>query len=156
MASNTVRDIALSVGAASLMTFAILFGVTQCSGDEKIVEKNDKKSPKIEVVNNNKVVTNGNANVKNNTKVVVGDAIVVENNNEVIVDNRRNCGKDTLVVKVIDDKKQPVKKSKPVQPVVRDTVYVPVEPQDTTKKAVEPTYSISAVHICVRNNSMCR
>ena len=42
--SNTLRDIALSISAASLVTVAILFGVTQCSGDkksEKVVDKNN-------------------------------------------------------------------------------------------------------------------
>lgn len=157
--SNTLRDIALSISAASLVTVAILFGVTQCSGDKKSEKVVDKKTPKIEVVNNNKVVANGNANVKSNSRVVVGDAIVVENNNEVVVEKDCGCNKDTLVVEVVKEQPKPVQKKKPVQPkpapVVHDTVYVPVQPvvkQDTIK----PKYTISAVHICVRNNALCK
>ena len=71
--SNTVRDVAFSVMAASAVAFVILFGVQECSCDEHETVKNEKKTPKIEVVNNNNViVSGGNADIKNNNKIVVG------------------------------------------------------------------------------------
>ena len=154
---NTIRDVALSLSAASLIVFTTMFGMKQCSGADKSDAEKDEKLPKIEVVNNNNIVVDGGkaavknnssvvvgkkvnvknnndvvanggkASVKNNSKVAVGDSIVVENNNTVIAEGK--CGKDTLVVEIV--KKQPEQNKKP-QPkpapvVVRDTVYVPVQ-----------------------------
>ena len=83
--ANTLRDIALTVGAGSLIVLTTMFGMKQCSCDDKEVVKTETKTPKIEVVNKNNVVVGGNTNVKNNSRVVVGDDIVVENNNDKIL-----------------------------------------------------------------------
>ena len=142
--ANTLRDIALTVGATSLVVLTTLFGVKQCSCDDKDVVKSETKTPKIEVVNKNNVVVGDNTNVRNDTRVVVGDDIVVENNNIVVNDNRQKCGKDTVVL-VIEPKTQQKQQQKQQQ---KDTVEQVV--------AEEPSYTISAVHVCVRGNSLCR
>ena len=64
--ANTLRDIALTVGAGSLIVLTTMFGMKQCSCDDKEVVKTETKTPKIEVVNKNNVVVGGNTNVKNN------------------------------------------------------------------------------------------
>ena len=114
---------------------------------------------KVNVKNNNDVVANGgNASIKNNSKVAVGESIVVENNNDVVTENK--CGKDTLVLEIVQ--KQPVQKKKP-QPkpapvVVRDTVYVPVQVKQDTVNPVDTdtVCSISVVSFCTRGRGVCR
>ena len=197
---NTIRDVALSLSAASLIVFTTMFGMKQCSGADKSDAEKDEKLPKIEVVNNNNIVVDdgktsvknnssvvvgnkvnvknnndvvangGNASIKNNSKVAVGDGIVVENNNDIVTENK--CGKDTLVLEIVQ--KQPVQKKKP-QPkpapaVVRDTVYVPVQvkqdavktvpsqPVDTVvdNSAKDEPVVIACGYVCTTSNQRCR
>ena len=69
--ANTLRDIALTVGAGSLIVLTTMFGMKQCSCDDKEVVKTETKTPKIEVVNNNNIVVNGGkTSVKNTSSVV--------------------------------------------------------------------------------------
>lgn len=166
MASNTVRDIALSLGAGSLIVLTTMFGMKQCSGDEKAAVSDEKKTPKIEIVNDNKIVVDGKADVKNKTAVIVGDSIVIRNNNDIVVKGDDNkCNKDTLIVKVVEEKKKPKPQPKPQpKPVVRDTVYLPapVVPQDTVKPVVRDTtaksnkVTIAWGYVCTLNNSHCK
>ena len=158
--SNTIRDVALSLSAASLIVFTTMFGMKQCSGADKSDAEKDEKLPKIEVVNNNNnnivvgnkvnvknnkdvVANGGNASIKNNSKVAVGDSIVFENNNDIVTENK--CGKDTLVLE-------------PAPVVVRDTVYVPVQVKQGTANPVDTdtVCSISVVSFCTRGRGVCR
>ena len=167
--SNTIRDVALSLSAASLIVFTTMFGMKQCSGADKSDAEKDEKLPKIEVVHNNNIVVGnkvnvknnkdvvangGNASIKNNSKVAVGDSIVVENNNDIVTENK--CGKDTLVLEIVQ--KQPVQKKKPQPAVVRDTVYVPVQVKQGTANPVDTdtVCSISVVSFCTRGRGVCR
>ena len=174
---NTIRDVALSLSAASLIVFTTMFGMKQCSGADKSDAEKDEKLPKIEVVNNNNIVVDGgktsvknnssvvvgnkvnvknnndvvanggNASIKNNSKVAVGDSIVVENNNDIVTENK--CGKDTLVLEIVQ--KQAAQKKKPAPVVVRDTVYVPVQvKQDTVQQAQKLKCSIVGFEISTR------
>ena len=156
---NTIRDVALSLSAASLIVFTTMFGMKQCSGADKSDAEKDEKLPKIEVVNNNNIVVDGGkTSVKNNSSVVVGNKVNVKNNNDIVTENK--CGKDTLVLEIVQ--KQPVQKKKP-QPkpapaVVRDTVYVPVQVKQGTVNPVDTdtVCSISVVSFCTRGRGVCR
>lgn len=166
---NTIRDVALSLSAASLIVFTTMFGMKQCSGADKSDAEKDEKLPKIEVVNNNNIVVGnkvnvknnkdvvangGNASIKNNSKVAVGDSIVFENNNDIVTENK--CGKDTLVLEIVQ--KQAAQKKKPAPVVVRDTVYVPVQVKQDTANLVDTdtVCSISVVSFCTRGRGVCR
>lgn len=156
---NTVRDIALSVCAGSLIVLTTMFGMKQCSCDnEKTVVNDDKKTPKIEVVNENNVNNCGGTSVKTKSKVVVDDKITVINSNVV---KGQSCPQPKPQPKPQPrpkprPKPQPQPQPQP-QPVVRDTVYIEkiVEaPKDTVKESKGVT--VAWGYVCTLNDGRCR
>lgn len=148
--SNTARDVALSVMAASALMFTVLFGMKQCSDDKqccvKDAVKTDCKTPKVEVINNN-------AGGKSHSRVVVtDDNIYVENNNEIASKDNcdcKKCGKDTLVVEIVNKKKinTTVNKQK-IENTVKDTTKTVVP--DTLKQAQALKCSIVGFEVYTR------
>jgi hypothetical protein len=148
--ANTLRDIALTVGAGSLIVLTTMFGMKQCSDDKqccvKDAVKTDCKTPKVEVINNN-------AGGKSHSRVVVtDDNIYVENNNEIASKDNcdcKKCGKDTLVVEIVNKKKinKTVNKQK-VENTVKDTTKTVVS--DTLKQAQALKCSIVGFEVYTR------
>ena len=141
---NVVRDLALSLSAASIIVLTTVFCMKQCSGADKSDAEKDEKLPKIEVVNNNNIVVDGGkTSVKNNSSVVVADSVAVKNNNDVVANGGKTSVKSNSKVvtgkAVVVENNNEIVAEQDCKKCGDDTLVVKIiEEKTVQKKKVQP------------------